>query len=219
MSPRGRPPTARPYEHAAKVYREMAHRSVALADAGPEVRALADQAGGTVPDGARVFIGDRGRGLVALFEELGYRSRAQYQQIKANLISAGCLVRLRRGTGAVTAIWLLGPEPTPERWRGAVQTPGQQRAVGRVEAEHHVRLGLFLHELPSTAPTLAEELRLAGCRTVRDALDYLRKLPPVRLAAFGPGCCLAFVGGDGHTCGLRSTLEPAELASGVRLVN
>jgi hypothetical protein len=161
-----------------------------------------------------VYIGDRGRGLVALFEELGYRSRAQYQAIKANLVRAGCLVRLRRGTGAITAVWLLVGEPTPARW-AAVSTPGARRAVGRAEAEHHLRLAAFLHELPSTSPSLATELQLAGCKTVRDVLDYLRKLPPVRLAAFGPGACLGAIGGE-HTCGMgRPAPEPIDL---VRLV-
>jgi hypothetical protein len=191
---RGRPPTGRPFAYALRIYQAMREQSIPLAEAPPEVRALADQ----VTPEARVFIGP----LVALFKEAGLRSNAQYHQTKGHLVSMGALTRLRRGTGRVAAVWLLGPEPTITAWARHVEQPASAQRVLTIEAEHHVQLAWFLKHLPTISPTLAEELRMAGCRTVADVLSYLRTLPMARLAGLGPGACLHFIDRREHTCGL-----------------
>jgi hypothetical protein len=213
MTKRGRPPTARPYEHATRAYQAMAERSTPLDDAPPEVRALVGD--DPVPADARIFVGH----LVALFAQVGLRSRAQYHQVKGNLVAVGAMRRLRRGTGRVPAVWLLVGEPTVSRWEREVKSPAARRQVARVEAEHHARLAVFLRDLPTVDPTLADELRMSGARTVADVLDYLRTLPPARLAGLGPGACLRFHGRAEHTCGLeRSTVGAVDESAGVRLV-
>jgi len=191
----------------------MAERSILLAEAPVEVRALADPAA-VMPD-ARVFIGP----LLRFVQALGYPSNASYQTIKSNLVTMGCLARLRRGTGRVDAVWLLVAEPTIERWGRHIERPGNVRRLLQVKAEHHARLAMFLRDLPSIAPTLAEELRLAGCRTVADVLTYLRALPTMRLVGLGPGACLRFCGRTEHTCGAEQAgPQPVQPHPEARLV-
>jgi hypothetical protein len=213
MTRRGRPTTTRPYAHACRVYAAMAERSIPLAEAPAEVRALADPAT-TTPE-SRVFVGR----LIQLFHEVGLTSSAQYHLTKSNLVAVGSLTRLRRGTGRAASVWLLGPAPSVTTWGRAIGQPEQQRLLAKVEAEHHLRLAVFLKDLPSIAPSTAEEMRLAGVRTVGQAIGFLRSLPPARLAGLGPGACLRFVGRVEHTCGAESVLpEPVQPHSPARLV-
>jgi hypothetical protein len=214
MTRRGRPPTGRPFAYAVRIYQAMAARSVPLSEAPPEVQALA--APDQVTPEARVFVG----GLVALFEDYGLRSRAQYHATKGHLVAMGALTRLRRGNGRVAAVWLLGPEPTIGAWAHRVEQPANVQRVLAVETEHHLRLAAFLHDLPTVAPTLAEELRMAGCRTVADVLGYLRTLPLVRLAGLGPGACLHFIDRREHSCGMeRAGLQAVQPHPAAQLVD
>jgi hypothetical protein len=202
----GRPPTGRPFEHAARVYRAMHARSMLLSEAPPKIRELADPA--TVTPESRIFVG----GLMALFEEVGLRSRGQYHNVKNDLIAMGALARLRRGSGPVEAVWLLGPEPTVARWDAHVERPtGTIRRLAQVEREHHERLAWFLKHLPSIAPTTAEEMRLSGAKTVGEAINFLRGLPTARRVGLGPAACLRYCGEAEHTCELgRSVPDPVQ---------
>jgi hypothetical protein len=202
MTRRGRPATGRGYEHARRIWWAMHSRSMPFDQAPAEVRALADPA--TVAPETRVFVGP----LLRLFKEVGLSSSAQYHTVKTNLVAMGALVRLRRGNGRVTAVWLLAADPTVDRWGRYVEAPGTLRRLETMEAEHNVFLAWFLKNLPTIAPTLAAEMQLAGVRTVGQAIDHLRQLPPARLAGLGPAACMHFIDRNrDHTCGVEAPLS------------
>jgi hypothetical protein len=178
----GRQPgaTSRAYEHACRVYRELAARSVPAAD------------------GARLFHGN----LLTLLRELGYTSRAQYADIKTALVRMGCVQQVARGSRHKVGAWLLLRPPDEGLWRQYVG-PFRSRELAD-QRDHHDRLLVrFFVQAPTLHRELLVTLVAAGVRTVDEVIAWLGALPEKRLRAMFPAgevCVALHHPGAPHTC-------------------